>query len=1376
MEFTKELSAQSFIFAASELPQGAEPVYDSNNLIYAYTLEGQTYFKNISITTADGFSVAQHFLAPQTDGKTLKIEANKLNRIPFATGEVSKTIIVTLKGDIADKNGISMSVEKSWRYVIIDASDDKATINFTANSTEGVLNAVSGSYSVGQTLNLTFTENADYQFIKWDFDSSIVRIKEPANPDTTITVFEKTNGTQSSQVKAVCAQRPRVAENGFSPVTNGNTASVSKNSPIQISFTQNLPDDEEGKAQLQNIAISMGGTPVNSCFSNPTVSGNKITIAALNENMLDVPAGQTKIVSVSIPSDLYYELDDEDHTKVYYGGKGTSYTYKINESTIEKTIITFERTDAASGDYTKKGDKSDGYSIGETIEISYALNEGYQFNGWKITDISGNPVSSTLISIEDNLSVSTKLYVLEKSDTLITVTADTVLLPAVISRPSSTTEFLASDSIVMDFNMPLSVEDMKYGDGYISLKYGSEEISNLFTEPLLSSDGKTLTLTPKGMQLYNYINSKNTANISVKVWLGERITVLKTINETQYILPLKQNGNSSFLVKYKRLVEEVLPQRIEFFATRQPVTLANASNLNNSNKFTQDEFTTFNQTKVLKNLTRGTVYIYGRYYDADSGANKITLTETHTNRRDGTELSDEPNKITFIKNDTGWTNTTFNGTAQFSEEEQYTCFVITYNLKTDTTKDHNDGAFYFTMQVTDACNNNAQTESFTTIKDTILDISDIDLFTDFSWGGYTDDNQRKVGLNRYYKSVYGSFTTEVLDFTITYDFNGRSQSYKMNEGLDNWEHHLIVVDTADLVVTVTANDNLGNSSSKSFQYPPNPVLEPANPNRPISYQVIYLPAGIQNISGYKIIDNQGKEISERILDKDYDENYFYLGDELRFVYYNGKLASKIINYELGKYPWYTYYPYNPVFNEILGELTIESVEFGRMDGDYVDYTVTIPENDFDKVFVISKFTPNPEDNGEIDMMYFPKGKTVVKSKVKLNKVFPKLAESNYYIWGIKDSFRNYDNVSAIYTEGTPSITKGSLNEGENAIFYSSSTPVIDSITTQNSSYANYKNAFLSRFSDKSKITDYFLRYVNNYTHNWYPSADFEKINLKINGIDHVYENSVFYYSSTDEQWQNNIIFTPVWDIETNREKIQLEATGKNGKTGLSEITTRIWGNRNDVKFDDITKQDGNLILKNKKPGSGIGMSYNILGLFVIKYNQGPGWQLIKDYTNAELSIQSTHDYFTAIYPGIDETLPSVDNCFLKFISYLDEPINPCAYSVPVIYYTGTKGSGEYDLLMANGTSTKSVAIQSDAPVFVHTLTTKRPYEECKDWTAEKWEYMHRHLGEQQINFASDDHSARRYSIPVDQIDSGDYYVVIAHFSDNHTEMSQIMQK
>ena len=94
----------------------------------------------------------------------------------------------------------------------------------------------------------------------------------------------------------------------------------------------------------------------------------------------------------------------------------------------------------------------------------------------------------------------------------------------------------------------------------------------------------------------------------------------------------------------------------------------------------------------------------------------------------------------------------------------------------------------------------------------------------------------------------------------------------------------------------------------------------------------------------------------------------------------------------------------------------------------------------------------------------------------------------------------------------------------------------------------------------------------------------------------------------------------------------------------------------------------------------------------------------------------------------------------------------------------------------NGNSKTSVAISSDEPVFVHTVVTDESYDVCKNWTAKEWEYFREHIGEKGFNFSSEDHSPRRYVIPVDEIKTGHCYCVIAHFSDNHTEMTEVKIK
>ena len=74
-----------------------------------------------------------------------------------------------------------MNYSKSWNYLITEATDEKATVNLSGNSSEGsVYLAGTKDYSLGQKITLAFTENTDWQFIKWDYDSSIIYIDNPS--------------------------------------------------------------------------------------------------------------------------------------------------------------------------------------------------------------------------------------------------------------------------------------------------------------------------------------------------------------------------------------------------------------------------------------------------------------------------------------------------------------------------------------------------------------------------------------------------------------------------------------------------------------------------------------------------------------------------------------------------------------------------------------------------------------------------------------------------------------------------------------------------------------------------------------------------------------------------------------------------------------------------------------------------------------------------------------------------------------------------------------------------------------------------------------------------------------------------------------------
>ncbi|MBP5284367.1 MAG: hypothetical protein J6Y93_06875, partial [Treponema sp.] len=85
------------------------------------------------------------------------------------------------------------------------------------------------------------------------------------------------------------------------------------------------------------------------------------------------------------------------------------------------------------------------------------------------------------------------------------------------------------------------------------------------------------------------------------------------------------------------------------------------------------------------------------------------------------------------------------------------------------------------------------------------------------------------------------------------------------------------------------------------------------------------------------------------------------------------------------------------------------------------------------------------------------------------------------------------------------------------------------------------------------------------------------------------------------------------------------------------------------------------------------------------------------------------------------TLPQ--NSFIK----LQVSIYNGRPSVPSYFYTGTQNTGKYDYIQP--LSKKAFLIASDAPVYVQTFITTKPYSQCKDWGIREWEYYNDHTGE-----------------------------------------------
>ena len=154
---------------------------------------------------------------------------------------------------------------------------------------------------------------------------------------------------------------------------------------------------------------------------------------------------------------------------------------------------------------------------------------------------------------------------------------------------------------------------------------------------------------------------------------------------------------------------------------------------------------------------------------------------------------------------------------------------------------------------------------------------------------------------------------------------------------------------------------------------------------------------------------------------------------------------------------------------------------------------------------------------------------------------------------------------------------------------------------------------------------------------------------------------------------------------------------------------------------------------------------------------------------AESKIDGNRSKTNGVSGGLVYTLKKLsfpENIFLRLSTTYNSKWSPVKF-----FYTGQPGSGDYDLILPNGASNDSVALQSDAPLLARTLITKEPYSDCSRWSVEEWERKGRAAGEKVLSFSESEHSPKKYKIPLEEIEEGEAYIVIVHFADNSTEKS-----
>ena len=976
------------------------------------------------------------------------------------------------------------------------------------------------------------------------------------------------------------------------------------------------------------------------------------------------------------------------------------------------------------------------------------------------------------------------------------------ILPYVQYRtPDSGKNCYANTPIVLTFNIPMDTAQpasQLFTWDNIHITYFGQSVNQYFEAPAYDSGNNTLTLLPVCEDVEEDTASGTPAKTSLASYI-DKVLHLSYVDfqvTLQNIaigdLPLEQNSNSSFSVRYVKDNETTKPEKSMFFVTREEISLDSYAHIDD---FTTEPLAEFDDAKIHKNATRGTIYICGTYKDTDSGVKTVVVTEKRTNDTTGAVVSENTLKsaIYTAQNSPDCFTTNSSG---------FTTFCLPHAIKSG------DGAVYITVDVLDACQNHAeQLQTFTAIKKSSVSLDDVQLTnlrgdpeSVVKNAGTVDavnslvrniKVERKIGgdsnNNNFCQKIYGSTYYNVSDYTINCEYEEESGEFSPVDGnsLEDQYWNYTIQSAAPLEnksVTVFVSDFLGNSAQKTYSFPVDLYLvetheitntvyggfsgetlgERCSINLRLDSSNSIVNATYLKVTGQDFLKGHaGYNYDGITLWKDYKfivmtKAFCGLWGEPCKTEYTNSTTAEYLSEEivLSSNP-------QPSASEIPDMLNIELK---------VDPGVW---NTFDKIYAY--LLPSIVDEAESNRFFnaynptrfaeFESGKT--SAVIEYPKSYLKQYAAEVWVFAEKNKKRTKDGK------------KYSINKLINGECDNTAPSLLNP-------FLSYENGCLrgSVVDEESKLKN--AKYI-------------------INGVEYPFTKDSDT-DSTDETWYFNIPIEEIMMNDSTELTVQVCDNADNYveyKETIAVIADPGWetidlsGSTWTFKSENITSHfyhdfvTGNSEPSYKKdPHLCIYMFDPAGNLWEVnKYKSMEASARTLEGTNLEHSSQVyTYNYTP------EETSKFVK--IVRFDSFIgfsndtkwDENTGTWVYdwrpwkyvpyaSVPLYCYTGPESnSGDYDLVLPNGNSNSSVAIQSDAPVFVQTLVTDISYDECKDWSTDQWDFFKKPLNELVLQFSDTDHSPKRYTIPVGEINAGQSYCVVAHFADGTTAQSQVWQK
>ena len=912
-------------------------------------------------------------------------------------------------------------------------------------------------------------------------------------------------------------------------------------------------------------------------------------------------------------------------------------------------------------------------------------------------------------------------------------------LPGVTDfSPSTKASQFANTPIVINFNRPVeeadtTSENSLFNYQNISLlgidSLGNEEpMTDYFESPKFNNDKTVLTIKPKASELKQFIIEENIDYVDLRISFSEVITV----QVGDYLLPLKKDSN--FTVRYSANIELTEPECKAFFVTKEPIKLSDVSTVSDEQKLILDKKDNLlDDDELVRNIVPATIYIYGKYYDKDSGVKSIEIDEKHIY----SATSGSSKNATEIK--TTYTTESKNIECE-SDENGYTSFILQYSLQELLKEKPGDGEFSLGITVKDSCGNSAEQK--------VLYVINLDNYQFTRYKAW-DDNKGKYPDN--VSSAGNAITVYNEPFSKTsdnssYDFSKYKSDIKRIWIKDTIHPNLIILDfyrthsysCKDIDFYCEYVDGMGEKQEKPFSsynedllkryvdlgletvnnitfsivakyhgavigrkeysFPPEVQLSAINTNSVTLYSgisgVTYFTIKKSSDGSYSFSDTNSDSVS---LSSGYS---FYVGYKSEDSFYGEVIGPFVQN--------------QTAVSNISAPVS-ELPVISKSKKGFLDVTLKFPVDlwtNYDEILIDCYKGNDKKETKRINSD---------DTQINNNKVYCTLSldESMYF-----------------YDKGKISSAKIKLTGLKNKVRSSAGDEL--SIQLTESQLLEFDDIKPSVLECTEGMTSDGKVVYSFYDNGSGPESG------------EIYINGVFYdYMQEDSTKQNTFkIEIPFKSFNYSKNTISYKLKDKKGNVTNGNLTINpaaySWG------FGGFTCSDSTLsVNSNSINGS----------LQVFKYDfTYKKWELIKTIANPTSS-----------------TTVSVDsgNFYRAFGRF-----NPTSIYDSVLYAADgiNEADKDYNYVSLNGMSTTSIVISSKANVLVRIFETKQSFDECKKWSAAEWNILSDKCRDSKMVSFSSTSSPKVYKFDDVYISDGNCYCAVVYFANGYAVPSQVFQK